>query len=64
MSENTIKSKYISFFIERFVYSVAELEELENSEQRNMLMLNILEAFFVYIVILSYQAPPILFLVL
>ena len=45
MSENTIKSKYISFFIERFVYSVAELEELENSEQRNMLMLNILEAF-------------------
>ena len=45
MSENTIKSKYISFFIERFVYSVAEFEELENSEQRNMLMLNILEAF-------------------
>lgn len=45
MSENLIKNKYISFFIERFVYSVTELEELENTEQRNLLMLNILEAF-------------------
>lgn len=45
MSENSIKNKYIAFFIERFVYSVAELEELENTEQRNILMLNILEAF-------------------
>lgn len=45
MSENLIKNKYISFFIERFVYSVTELEELENAEQRNLLMLNILEAF-------------------
>lgn len=45
MSKNLIKNKYISFFIERFVYSVTELEELENAEQRNLLMLNILEAF-------------------
>lgn len=45
MSENIVKSKYISFFIERFVYSVTELEDLDNIDQRNMLMLNILEAF-------------------
>ena len=45
MSENMVKSKYISFFIERFVYSVTELEDLDNIDQRNMLMLNILEAF-------------------
>ena len=45
MSEKSIKDKYVQFFVERFVYSVAELEELENTEQRNILMLNILEAF-------------------
>lgn len=45
MSENTMKERYLNFFVERFVYSVAELEELENSEQRDLLILNILEAF-------------------
>lgn len=44
ISDDIIRERYLNFFVERFVYSVTELENLED-EQRCHLMLNILEAF-------------------
>ena len=43
ITDETIVERYTNFFVERFVYSVAELEDL-SQEQRTHLMLNILEA--------------------
>lgn len=45
MSENLVRKEYIEFFIERFIYSVAELENMEKNEEREELMVNILIAF-------------------